>query len=81
MHLKSIAIFTLIMLHYCCFLYYTECTSDSYKNTTSNTKCLHCRLNSSSNEDRTACICNRGLYKSSDVADCKGIVQSFFSPV
>ncbi|XP_078374442.1 ephrin type-A receptor 4-like [Oculina patagonica] len=48
-----------------------ECSYDSYKPTTSNTKCLKCPANSAPNAERTACTCDEGFYKTSDLADCK----------
>ena len=54
-----------------CFI--LECQIDFYKNTVSNTKCLPCPANSTSNTGRTGCTCDKGYYSSSDGAGCKGI--------
>ena len=66
------AILIKIMLHCFCFVRYLECPSGSYKSAITNTKCLQCPVNSASNAERTACTCDSGFYKLSDLADCKG---------
>ena len=62
-------------------VHYLECPSGSYKHTIDNTKCIQCPSNSASNAERTDCTCDRGFYKSTDLADCKGtrflIIQYF----
>ena len=54
------------------FVYHPECANTLYKDTISNTRCLQCPTNSAINAKRTACTCNEGFFRSSDVADCKG---------
>ncbi|XP_078374440.1 ephrin type-B receptor 3-like [Oculina patagonica] len=55
-----------------------DCPSGSYKSTIGNTKCLQCPANFASNAQRTACICDKGFYKTSDLADCKALPQAPF---
>ncbi|XP_078374585.1 ephrin type-A receptor 4-like isoform X2 [Oculina patagonica] len=53
-----------------------ECSYDFYKRSISNSKCLQCPANSTSNAERTACTCDEGFYKLSHVAICKALPQA-----
>jgi len=71
-----------VILHYWCFVHYTECPRGSYKNTISNSKCLQCPSNSISNAERTTCHCDEGFYSFETVlkAGCKGNEKYFTCP-
>ena len=55
-----------------------ECQIGFYRNADRISKCLPCPANSASNTGRTGCTCDKGYYRSyrsSDEADCKGILS------